>query len=95
MLSHHLLWAKEKSVLRMIKLTWVCTGSPTIYIHNLPCFPCFCDYLNFLSKVVKKKTKRRMPADNTTVITCNYILANILWGEEFDTEPGYLERSGK
>lgn len=32
-----------------------------------------------------------MLADNTTVITCNYILANVLGGEEFDIKPGSLD----
>lgn len=31
-----------------------------------------------------------MPADNATVITCDWILANILWEEEFDIKPGSL-----
>lgn len=45
----------------------------------------------FLIKIIKKPKERRMPADNTTVIMCNYILVNILWGEEFDIKPESLD----
>lgn len=51
----------------------------------------FQSLFEFLIKVINKLKERKTPADNTAVITCNYILASILWGEEFDFKPRSLD----